>query len=201
MKRFTRSFLVLMVITTVLISACGGGIASPVAEEASLGSNKPLASFVKVQGYIEEINGNQWTINGQVVTIDASTLNDNELINYQVGDYVEVKAEVSTDGSLVVREVNDSSDDSKDNDDSNSNEDSNSNDDDSNDNDDDSNSNDDSNDNDDSNSNDDSNDNDDSNSNDDSNDNDDSNSNDDDDSNDNDDSSNSNDDDDNGNDD
>ncbi|NJN79070.1 MAG: hypothetical protein HC797_00560 [Anaerolineales bacterium] len=183
MKGFSRLFLVVMVTTAMLISACGGGL--PAESDSSVGGNKPLASLVRVEGYIEAISGNQWTINGQVVTVDESILDDDDDLNdYQVGDYIEIKAEVSTDGSLVAREV-DSSDDGNENDDdglggighglSNDNDDdSNSNDDDdSNDNDDDSNDNDD----------DDSNDN-----------NDDSNDNDDDDSNDNDDDDNENDD-------
>lgn len=196
MKGFPRLFLVLMATVAMLVSACGGSATSPVAEDTSLGSGKPLASLIEVKGYIEGISGNQWTINGQVVTVDQAMLDDDDdLSDYQVGDYIEIEAEVSTDGSLVAKEVDDSSDDGNENDDSNSNDDdlggignSNDNDDDSNDNDDDSNDNDD-----DSNSND---------NDDDSNDNDDdSNSNDDDDSNDNDDDSNSNDDDSNDNDD
>lgn len=174
MKRFSRLFLVLMATVAMLVSACGGAT-------SSVGGNKPLASLIEIQGFIEVISGNQWTINGQVVTVESSMLDDDDnLSDYQVGDYIEIKAEVSTDGSLIAREV-DSSDDGNENDDSNSNDDSggignsNDNDDNSNSNDDDSNSNDD-----DSNSNDD----DDSNNNDD-----DSNSNDDDDSNDNDDDS------------
>lgn len=147
MKGFPRLFLVLMATVAILVSACGGSAASPAAEDTSIGSNKPLASLVEVHGYIEGINGNQWTINGQVVTVDLSMLDDdNDLGVYQVGDYIEIKAEVSTDGSLVAREVDSSVINGNENDDSNSNDDdnsNNSNDEDANSNDEDSNSNDD----------------------------------------------------------
>jgi hypothetical protein len=148
MKGFSRLFFsVMLTVGMMLVSACGA-TTQAFTNDGSSGASKPLPSLVSVSGVIEAINGNQWTVNGQIITVDSSMLDDDDdLDDYQVGDYVEIEIEILEDGSLVAREIDDSSDDANSNDDDSSNsnddDDSNSNDDDSNSNDDDSNSNDD----------------------------------------------------------
>lgn len=198
MKGISRYvFFAMLTVGMLLVSACGA--TTQFSDDS--GSAKPLPSLVSVSGIIEAINGNQWTVDGQVIIVDASMLDDDDLENYKVGDFVELEVETLADGSVVARSVDSGDDKSNENDDdsSNTNDDSsNANDDDANENDDDASDSDD----DDSNENDDaSNDNeDDSNENDDSNDNEDdpeddaSNDNEDDPEDDNDDDSNENDD-------
>lgn len=115
MKKISRSFLIVMALVAMLISACGGAAAS--ATETSSGSTKPRASMVEFTGVIEAMDGNQWTINGQVISVDDSILRDGP---YSIGDTVKVEAEVQQDGSIVVTRVErPSQDDDNSNDDGN----------------------------------------------------------------------------------
>ncbi|MDO8753814.1 MAG: DUF5666 domain-containing protein [Anaerolineales bacterium] len=97
MKKVTRVFLFVMALTALLISACGGA-----ATATSAGSGKGQASLVEFTGVIEAMDGNQWTIGGQVITVDPSVLRDGPFI---VGDTVKVEFEVQADGSMVVTRV------------------------------------------------------------------------------------------------
>lgn len=117
MKRTSRLFFFAMLtIAMLLVSACGS-----TTQSTDGGSAKPLPSLVPVSGVIEAINGNQWTIDGKVVIVDLSMLgDDDDLSDYQVGDYVEIQAEEQADGSLVAHKVN-SSDSGNENDALNSN--------------------------------------------------------------------------------
>ncbi len=99
MKKYSNLYLVLAALTAMLISACGGAAAGT---ETSAGSGKPLASLVEFTGVIEAIDGNQWTVNGQVITVEPSVLRDGP---FEVGDTVKIEAEVQADGSLVVTRV------------------------------------------------------------------------------------------------
>ena len=99
MKKYSKFLLVVLALTATLISACGGTTA---AAGNSAGSDKPLASLVEFTGVIEAIDGNQWTINGQVLTVDPVALGSN---TFAVGDTVQIEAEVQADGSVVVTNV------------------------------------------------------------------------------------------------
>jgi len=96
MKKISFSFFVLMALFAILISACGG--AAPA--DTSAGAGKPQAA--EFTGVIEAINGDQWTVNGQVITVDPAILRDGP---FAVGDTVKVEVEVQTDGSVVVTRV------------------------------------------------------------------------------------------------
>jgi len=192
MKKISLKLFLAVMTFALLLSACGGAAVS-----AEPTAGKAQAALVQFTGIIEAMDGDQWTINGQVLTVPPALLNGKA---FNVGDTIDMEVEVGDDGSFVVKRVERSDDDnSNDDDDSNSNDDDgNSNDDDdsnSND-DDDNNSNDDGNSNDDDGNSNDDNDSNSSNSNDDDNNSNDSNSNDDDDNdNDDDDSNDDNDDD------
>ena len=96
MKKQFNSLFVAAALVAMIISACGG---APV---AAVSSDKPLASLVEFTGVIEAIDGNQWTINGEVITVDPAVLRDGP---FAVGDTVKVEVEVQTDGSVVVTRV------------------------------------------------------------------------------------------------
>ncbi len=125
MKKLSRILIPMLVLATLLISACAGA-AAPV---STSGGSKVDAAPVEFTGMIESINGNQWTVGGQVITVDPSVVGDGPFI---VGDTIKVEAEVQQDGSIVVTRVesptaNDNSNDANSNDvnsnDSNSNDD------------------------------------------------------------------------------
>src|SRR5512133_1556766 len=98
MKKQFRFLLVVVALVSMLISACGGTATA----DTSAGGDKPLASLVEFTGVIEAIDGNQWTINGQVITVDPTILRDGPFV---VGDTVKVEAEVQADGTVVVTRV------------------------------------------------------------------------------------------------
>jgi len=116
MKAKIRFLFVVAGILAMLVSACGA-----VTAETAGGGSKPRAALVEFTGVIEAIDGNQWTVNGQVITVDPSVLRDGQ---FMVGDTIKVEAEVQADGSVVVTRVelpasaiNDNSNDSNSNDD------------------------------------------------------------------------------------
>jgi hypothetical protein len=98
MKKQFRFLFIVAALVAMLVSACGGTLPAG----TSAGSDKPLASLVEFTGVIEAMDGNQWTINGQTITVDPTVLRDGP---YTVGDTVKVEAEVQADGSVVVTRV------------------------------------------------------------------------------------------------
>lgn len=89
----------MMILAGILLSACAPS-ASPAAP-ANGGGGKSL-SDITFTGVIESMTGDQWTINGQVVKVDPSVLQDGP---YAVGDTVTVEAVVDTDGSVIAQRV------------------------------------------------------------------------------------------------
>ena len=120
MKHLTRTLIFIFVLATLLLSACAGA-AAPASNSAA---DKVQADLVEFTGVIEAINGTQWTINGQVVTVDPSVIRDGP---FQVGDTVKLEAQVAQDGSVVVTRVETSSAPAADNGNTNSTDDGNSN--------------------------------------------------------------------------
>lgn len=97
---------VAIVLSGILLSACSAASASqPVSQAASVGSDKSVSEVV-FTGAIEEMNGDQWIINGQTVGVDPSTLRDGP---FAVGETVKVEARVAEDGSVTARRVESSS--------------------------------------------------------------------------------------------
>lgn len=95
MKNISRTLIFLVVFTTLLVSACSG---VPASMESATGG-KGQASVVEYTGVIQAINGNQWTINNQIVTVDPALYQDGP---FQVGDTVKVEVEVAQDGTVLV---------------------------------------------------------------------------------------------------
>lgn len=82
-------------VVSYLLSACAGGAAPTV----SAGSDKILARSVVYMGVVENIDDDQWTINGITVTVDPTIVRDGP---FSTGDRVKVEAVVNEDGSLTV---------------------------------------------------------------------------------------------------
>jgi len=82
-----------------LLSACTG--AAP-QSDGPVKAQKVSASEVVFTGIVEAMNGDQWTVNGQQVTVDTSTALD---ANIQIGDMVKVEANVSQDGSVLAVKI------------------------------------------------------------------------------------------------
>lgn len=112
MKKQSKFLLILAALFAMILSACGGTAATET--ETSAGANKPLASLVQFTGVIDAIDGNQWTVNGQVITVDPVVVRDG---TFKVGDTVKVEGEVQADGTLVVTRVELPTDASNSNDD------------------------------------------------------------------------------------
>ena len=92
-----------LLIAAYLLSACGGALPQSV---TSGNDPKTQTNDVVFTGVVEAMNGNQWTVSGQVVTVDAATSLDP---NVAVGDIVRVEASVKQDGSVVALKVESSS--------------------------------------------------------------------------------------------
>ncbi len=97
-KRFL--FITVVLLAAYVLSACGGG--APVASPAEQASVKVDASLVAYTGTIEGMNGNQWIINGQTLTVDPAVVRDGP---FQVGDVVKIEGNVNPDGSLTVSRI------------------------------------------------------------------------------------------------
>jgi len=86
-------------IAAYLLVACGGTLPS---SAASAKGPKVDASIVAFTGIVEAMNDTQWTVSGQILTLDPQVSLDP---NIGVGDRVKVEANVSADGSVVALKV------------------------------------------------------------------------------------------------
>jgi uncharacterized membrane protein YgcG len=90
-----------LVLGTLLLSACGAAAATPTSAPAA-GNAKVQAMPVAFVGIIDSMAGDQWVISGTTVTVDASIVRDGP---FNVGDQVKVEGHVSSDGSFTVSRV------------------------------------------------------------------------------------------------
>ena len=93
----------LLMLGAYLLSACSGTIPQPA---DSVGIPNVQANDVVFTGVVQAISDSQWTISGQPVSVDVSTVVDP---NIQVGDIVKVEASVGQDGVVVAAKVEASS--------------------------------------------------------------------------------------------
>ena len=89
--------LFLLTIGTLVLSACGGAVATP-----NTGGVKVDALPVAFTGIVESMAGDQWVINGQTVTVDPAVVRDGP---FNAGDRVKVEGVVNSDGSFSVSHV------------------------------------------------------------------------------------------------
>jgi len=101
MQKSFRLIATVLFLGAYLLSACTG--AAPQSDgPVTVKAQKVSASEVVFTGIVEAMNGDQWTVNGQQVTVDASTALD---ANIKVGDTVKVEANVSQDGSVLAVKI------------------------------------------------------------------------------------------------
>jgi hypothetical protein len=94
MKSISRYVLVVFVLAGMLLGACAAAPAS--------GANKVQADSVAFTGTIDSINGNQWVVNGQAVTVDPSVIRDGP---FNVGDMIKIEVNVNQDGTFMVTRI------------------------------------------------------------------------------------------------
>jgi len=101
MQKSFRLMATVLFLGAYLLSACTG--AAPQSDgPVTVKAQKVSASEVVFTGIVEAMNGDQWTVSGQQVTVDASTALD---ANIKVGDVVKVEANVSQDGSVLAVKI------------------------------------------------------------------------------------------------
>jgi uncharacterized membrane protein YgcG len=91
-----------LIIGTLVLSACGAGTATPTAAPQPAKSAKVDAMPVSFVGIVDSIAGDQWVISGTTVTVDASVVRDGP---FDVGDQVKVEGFVNSDGSFTISRV------------------------------------------------------------------------------------------------
>jgi len=94
MKQVSRVLIILLALGSILISACGAATPSAAAKVA--------ADEVAFTGVIEGMDGTQWIVNGQTITVDPSVVRDGP---FNVGDTIKIEGIVNSDGSLTVTRV------------------------------------------------------------------------------------------------
>lgn len=91
-----RAFIAIFVMA---LTACAPSAGAPAGVG---GAGKIQAAPVDFTGVIEAMDGNQWTVNGQVVIVDPSVVRDGP---FAVGDTVKIEGQVGADGLLTATRV------------------------------------------------------------------------------------------------
>lgn len=93
-------------VTVYLLAACGGTL--PKSTSPARGP-KVDANIVAFQGVVEAMNGAEWTVSGQKITLDPQTALDPTI---RVGDEIHVEAQVSAGGGVIAMKVESTTSDS-----------------------------------------------------------------------------------------
>jgi hypothetical protein len=100
MKTNKRTFFAaVLMLAAYLLSACAGAVPQTDESTGDQAAIKVRASEVAFTGVVDAISGGEWTVNGQVLTIDPAVVRDGP---FQVGDTVKVEGTVNADGSFTV---------------------------------------------------------------------------------------------------
>jgi hypothetical protein len=91
-----------LIIGTLVLSACGAGAATPTPAPEATRSAKVEAMPVAFVGIVDSIAGDQWVISGTTVTVDETVVRDGP---FSVGDQVKVEGLVRPDGSFTISRV------------------------------------------------------------------------------------------------
>ena len=116
MKQISRVLFFILALGSLLISACGTAAspavtpvnaaanpsATPLSAAASPSATLENAAEVAFLGVIELIDGTQWTINAQTITVDPTVVRDGP---FNVGDTIKIEGVMNSDGSFVVTRV------------------------------------------------------------------------------------------------
>ncbi|HLO15935.1 MAG TPA: DUF5666 domain-containing protein [Anaerolineales bacterium] len=92
-------------IAAYLLAACGGTLPG---NPTTAKGPKVEANAVAFTGMVQAMNGTEWTVGGQKITLDPQVALDP---NIAVGDLVKVEANVSPDGAVVALKVESSAND------------------------------------------------------------------------------------------
>ena len=99
MRKISRFLLFVLMMATLVLSACGG-TALTLGAAGEGGKVEPIpVAFI---GLVESIAGDQWVLNGQTVTVSPGVIRDGP---FHVGDQVKVEGLVHSDGSFAVSKV------------------------------------------------------------------------------------------------
>ena len=96
-----KFFQAVIVLVGLLLSACAPSAVPSASAPANVSGGKSVSEVV-FTGVIESMDGAQWVIDGQTVTVDSSVQRDGSFV---VGDTVKVEAAVAADGSVVAQRV------------------------------------------------------------------------------------------------
>lgn len=96
----------LFLVMAYLLAACGGTL--PQAATSAKGPKAEANTIVSFTGVVESVNGTEWTISGQEVTLDPQASLDP---NIRVGDDVKVEAGIATNGTVVALKIESSKND------------------------------------------------------------------------------------------
>jgi uncharacterized membrane protein YgcG len=97
-----RFFTFVLILGTLVLSACGAAAATPTAAPQATRSAKVDAMPVAFVGIVDSIAGDQWVISGTTVTVDEAVVRDGP---FSVGDQVKVEGLVHPDGSFTISRV------------------------------------------------------------------------------------------------
>lgn len=95
-------FITVLVLVAYMLSACGGALQPAGESSGDQAALKVRAVEVAFTGVVEAMNGNEWTVNGQVLSVDPAVVRDGP---FQVGDTIKVEGTVNADGSLSISRV------------------------------------------------------------------------------------------------
>lgn len=91
-----------LIIGTLVLSACGAVAATPTPAPGAARSAKVEAMPVAFVGIVDSIAGDQWVISGTTVTVNETVVRDGP---FNVGDQVKVEGFVHPDGSFSISRV------------------------------------------------------------------------------------------------
>jgi hypothetical protein len=97
MRIISRIILAIFALSAVFLGACSG-----IPAASSPGSSKVLAIPVQYTGVVESVNGTQWVVSGQTLTVDPSVVHDGPFLP---GDTIKLEVVVGSDGSVQVSRV------------------------------------------------------------------------------------------------
>ena len=96
MKQTSRIGMIVLVLTALLLSACGAG-ASPAG-----GGGKVQTSPTAYTGIVESVDGNAWVVNSQPITVDPAVVQGGP---FNVGDPVKIEGHRDAAGFFAVTSV------------------------------------------------------------------------------------------------
>lgn len=102
MQKSYRFILSGIMLGAFLLSACTGVVPQQDSSTDLSSSSNSQSNDIVFTGTVEAMNGAQWLISGQQVSVDGLTLID---ANLQVGDSVKVEATVSQDGEVLALSI------------------------------------------------------------------------------------------------